>query len=80
MTTDRASVLSRLLEHCHYLIVEDEDLRPKDLLEHRRTFSSENLVAEDVTSVMGVTGNYAYVLWAKDQRAPRLEGERLWQP
>jgi len=78
VTTDGASVLSRLLEHCHYLIVEDEDLRPKDLLEHHRTFSPENLVAEDVTSVMGLTGNYAYVLWAEDQSAPRLGGERLW--
>jgi hypothetical protein len=80
VTTDGASVLSRLLGHCHYLIVEDEDLRPKDLLDHHRTFSPENLMAEDVTSVMGLKGNYAYILWARDQRAPQLGGERLWQP
>jgi hypothetical protein len=77
---DGASVLSRLLEHCHYLIVVDEDLRPKDLLEHHRTFSPKNLVAEDVTSVMGLRGNYAYVLWTKDQSAPQLGGERVCEP
>jgi hypothetical protein len=32
VTSDRASVLARLLDHCDYLIVEDADLKPMDLV------------------------------------------------
>jgi hypothetical protein len=77
-TSDGASALSRLLEHCDYLVIEDEDLRPKDLLEHRHTFLLDNVVAEDISNVMGLKGNYAYVLWGKDSRAPRLGGAAVW--
>jgi hypothetical protein len=78
VTSNGASVLSRLLDHCDYLIVEDADLRPRDLVEHLRTFSPQNAAAEDITSVMHLTGNYAYILWSRGQRAPELGGERLW--
>jgi hypothetical protein len=79
ITSDGASVLARLLEHCNYLIVEDADLRPKDLVEHLQTFSLHTLTACDMTRTLGLTGNYAYVLWPRDSEAP-LRGERLWQP
>ncbi len=76
--SDGASVLGRLLEHCDFLIVEDADLRPKDLIEHLRRFSLHTLVACDMTKAMGLTGNYAYVLWPRDGQEPQLGGERLW--
>lgn len=78
VASDGASVLGRLLEHCDYLIVEDADLRPKDLIEHMRRFSLHTLGACDMTKAMGLTGNYAYVLWPRHGKEPQLEGERLW--
>jgi len=78
VAAEGASVLARLLEHCDYLIVEDADLRPKDLVEHLQTFSLHTLAACDVTRTLGLTGNYAYVLWPRNGEVP-LGGERLWQ-
>ena len=75
---DEASVLGRLLEHCDYLIVEDADLRPEDLVQHLRRFSLRRLAACDMTKAMGLTGNYAYVLWPRESGEPQLGGERLW--
>jgi hypothetical protein len=78
IASDGASVLARLLEHCDYLIVEDADLRPKDLVGHLRTFSLHRLAACDMTKAMGLTGNYAYVLWPRTGSEPPVSGERLW--
>lgn len=78
VASDGASVLGRLLEHCDYLIVEDADLRPEDLIAHLRTFSLRRLVVCDMTKAMGLTGNYAYVLWPRESAEPQLGGERLW--
>jgi hypothetical protein len=78
VTSNGASALSRLLDHCDYLIVEDADLRPRDLVEHLRAFSLQDVAVEDITGVMHLTGNYAYVLWRRGRRAPELGGERLW--
>jgi hypothetical protein len=77
VTSDGASVLARLLEHCDYLIVEDADLRPSDLAEHLQAFSLHKLAACDMTKAMGLAGNYAYVLWPRDCEDPPLGGERL---
>jgi hypothetical protein len=78
VATDGASAIGRLLEHCDYLIVEDADLRPVDLIDHLKAFSLEGIAAHDMTRAMGLTGNYAYVLWPKGSREPQLEGERIW--
>jgi len=78
VASDGASVLARLLEHCDYLIVEDADLRPKDLVEHLRTFSLHRLAACDMTKAIGLTANYAYVLWPRTSSEPPVSGERLW--
>ena len=78
VTGDGASVIGRLLEQCDYFIVEDADLRPVDLVDHLRAFSLEGIPAYDMTRAMGLTGNYAYVLWPKGRREPQLEGERIW--
>jgi hypothetical protein len=73
-----ASVFSRLMEQCDYVVVEDADLRPKDLAQHLTDFSLQTLAALDMTKAMRLTGNYAYVLWPREGSAPKLEGERLW--
>jgi hypothetical protein len=78
VTSDGASVLGRLLEHCDYLIVEDADLRPGDLIDHLNRFSLHALVAHDLTKAQGLTGNRAYVLWPRNGNEPWLGGERLW--
>lgn len=78
VAADGASVIGRLLEQCDYLIVEDADLRPVDLISHLRAFSLERIVAYDMTRAMRLTANYAYVLWPKGRREPQLEGERIW--
>ncbi len=78
VASDGASVVGRLLEHCDYLIVEDADLRPEELVEHLRTFSLQELTACDMTKALGLMGNHAYVLWSKRSRKPQLGGKRLW--
>jgi hypothetical protein len=78
VASDGASVLARLLQHCDYLIVEDADLRPKDLVEHLREFSLYTLAACDMTKPLGLSGNHAYVLWCRSGNEPPLPGERLW--
>jgi len=75
---DGASVIGRLLEQCDYLIVEDADLRPVDLVNHLRAFSLERAVVHDMTRAMKLTGNYAYVLWTRGRDEPQLEGVRIW--
>jgi hypothetical protein len=78
VAADGASVIGRLLEQCDYLIVEDADLRPVDLINHLRAFSLEGVTVNDMTRAMGLRGNYAYVLWPRGLREPQLEGERIW--
>ncbi len=78
VASDGASVLAQLLEHCDYLIVEDADLRPKDLVEHLQAFALHTLAASDMTKAVGLSGNHAYVLWPKGGEEPTLSGERLW--
>jgi hypothetical protein len=78
VAADGASVIGRLLEQCDYLIVEDADLRPVDLINHLRAFSLQGTVVHDMTRAMRLTANYAYVLWPRGRREPQLEGERMW--
>jgi len=78
VTTDGASVIGRLLEECDYLIVEDADLRPRDLIQHLSAFSLQGVAVQDMTRAMELKANYAYVLWPRERRSPRLEGERIW--
>jgi len=78
IAADGTSVLARLLEHCDYLIVEDADLRPKDIVEHLRAFSLDGLAALDMTKALGLIGNHAYLLSSKGDKKPSLPGERIW--
>jgi hypothetical protein len=78
VATDGASVIDRLLQQCDYLIVEDADLRPRDLIDHLRAFSLQGIAVQDMTRAMELKANYAYVLWPRGRREPQLEGERIW--
>ena len=75
---DGASVIGRLLEQCDYLIVEDADLRPRDLIDHLRAFSLRGIAVQDMTRAMELKANHAYALWPRGRTVPQLEGERLW--
>ncbi|MDP2674380.1 MAG: hypothetical protein Q8Q00_05685 [Dehalococcoidia bacterium] len=78
VAADGASASGRLLEQCDYLIVEDADLRPRDLIDHLRAFSLRGIAVQDMTRAMELKANYAYVLWRRGRREPQLEGERIW--
>ena len=78
VASDGASVIGRLLQQCDYLIIEDADLRPRDFIAHLRAFSLQGIVVRDMTRAMGLTANYAYLLWPRGGREPQLEGERIW--
>jgi len=78
IAADGTSVLARLLEHCDYLVIEDADLRPKDLVRHLRAFSLDGLIALDMTKALGLTGNQAYLLSNRGSGEPSLPGERVW--
>ena len=77
VTSNCTSVLWEMLQRVDYLLIEDADLRPQDLLAHLARFRLNDVVAYDMTSTMRLTGNYAYVLLSARNHLPRLEGERL---
>lgn len=79
VTLDSKSVISRLVENCDYVIIEDADLRPQDLIDHMTMFSLHSITIQDVTKALGLTGNYAYVVWSKTGTTqPDFLGERIW--
>ena len=79
LTSDGKSVILRLAANCNCIIIEDADLKPKDLIEHLMEFSLHYLVAYDMTKALGLTGNHAYVVWSKIGVAqPNLAGEQIW--
>jgi hypothetical protein len=80
VTTDGKSIILRLAEICNYIIIEDADLKPQDLVNHFKEFSLRSFTAYDVTEALGMVGNYAYVVWPKNEakEAPNLVGEQIW--
>jgi hypothetical protein len=75
LTTARTSVLADALKHCDYLIIEDADLRPQELLEHARRFNLTDIAVQDMTGAMRLAGNYAFVL--SRGKTDLLPGARL---
>jgi hypothetical protein len=75
---DGSSVLELLCRQCAYVIVEDQDLRPSDMLDHLKDLSLRRLAVLDLTGAMGLKVNYSYLLWFRDRRVPPVEGARLW--
>ncbi len=78
VTRDDRSVMGRLVEECDYLIVEDADLRPCDLVDHMKAFSLTRVEVVDMTQAMKLKANYAYVMWRRPKERPPLEGVRIW--
>ena len=70
----------RLAEDCNYIIIEDADLKSQDLINHLKKYSLRSLIAYDMTKALGMVGNYAYVVWPKNEarEEPNLVGERIW--
>lgn len=77
VTSKGGSVLGELLRRVDYLIIEDADLRPQELLAHFERFQIRNIIIYDFTSTMRLTGNYAYVLTRRGHPLPQLNGDRL---
>lgn len=78
-TLDGKSVISRLCEHCDYVVIEDADLSQRDLIEHAARFSLHSVITYDVTKALGLTGNYAYLIFSKTKAIPpNFGGERIW--
>ncbi|MBI4287577.1 MAG: hypothetical protein HY671_03990 [Chloroflexi bacterium] len=72
------SVISCSAANCDYIIVEDADLRPRDLVDHAFNFSLGSLTIRDMTKTLKLKGNYIYVIWPKREIAPLLAGEQIW--
>jgi hypothetical protein len=80
VTSGGRSVISCLVENCDYVVIEDADLRPQDLVEHMKTFSLHSATIQDMTKALGLTGNRAYVVWLKNKsrEEPNFGGEQIW--
>ena len=73
-------MISCLVENCDYVVIEDADLRPQDLVEHIETFSLHSTTIQDMTKALGLTGNRAYVVWLKNKprEEPNFGDEQIW--
>jgi len=61
-----------------YIVIEDADLRPNDLIGHFTKHWFRTLAAYNMTEALGLKGNYLYVIWTDRGAAPQLAGERIW--
>ena len=79
LTSDGGSILERLLDYCSFIRIQDADLRPQDLCQHRKFLKSENITAFDMTKLLGLRGYFCYVMTrSKDIAFESLKGSRLW--
>jgi hypothetical protein len=80
VTSDGRSVISCLVENCDYVVIEDADLRPQDLVEHMGKFSLHSTTIQDMTKALGLTRNYAYIIWSRSKPKKELNfgGEAIW--
>lgn len=80
ITSDGKSVILRLAENCNYIIIEDSDLKPQDLIDHLKKFSLSSLTAYNMTKALRMVGNSAYVVWSKNEvrEEPDFVGKRIW--
>lgn len=72
------SVIACLAENCDYIIIEDADLRPQELIDHATKFSLGSLTIRDMTKTLKLKGNCLYVVWPNTAIAPLLMGEQIW--
>jgi hypothetical protein len=78
VTLNGKSVVSSLAENCDYIIIEDADLRPQDLIDHVTRYSLRSLTICDMTKALKLKGNYLYVIWTIKAINPQLSGEQIW--
>jgi hypothetical protein len=80
VTSGGGSVLSCLVDNCDYIVIEDADLRPQDLVEHMKAYSLRSVTIQDMTKSLGLTGNRAYVIWSRSKlkQKPGFGGESIW--
>ncbi len=78
LTRDGVSVIGRLVQYCDWLFIEDPDLTASSLVEHLQNFSLQRVEAYNVTRILGLTSNYAYLLWKRSRSKPPIGGEVLW--
>lgn len=68
-----------MLANRSIVVVEDADMRPRDLLDHLETFSLTRIAAVDMTKKMGLRKAFSYaVLNSDDPGVFSLDGQRLW--
>jgi hypothetical protein len=79
ITSDGNSVISRLVDNCDYIIIEDADLTPNNLIAHAKAFSLSSITVYNMTQALRLKGNFAYVIWSKKKIvAPSFSGEQIW--
>jgi hypothetical protein len=80
VTSKGGSVLSCLVDNCDYVVIEDADLRPQDLVEHMKAYSLHSITIQDMTKALGLTGNRAYIAWSKNKlkQKPNFGGALIW--
>ena len=79
VTLNGKSVISCLADNCDYIIIEDADLAPEDLITHVKVFSLYSIVIYNMTKILGLKGNYAYVICSKQKvDALPTRGEQIW--
>jgi hypothetical protein len=78
VTLNGKSVVSCLAENCDYIVIEDADLRPQDLIGHATRYSLGSLTICDMTKALMLKGNYLYVIWTRKAINPQLSGEQIW--
>ncbi|MBN1191583.1 MAG: hypothetical protein JXA46_17660 [Dehalococcoidales bacterium] len=78
ITSNSKSVIACLTENCDYVIIEDADLRPQELIDHAIKYSLSSLIIYDMTKALRLKGNYLYVIWNSKAVTPHLSGEQIW--
>jgi hypothetical protein len=72
------SVISRLAENCSYIIIEDADLKPQDLIDHATKFALNGISVFNMTKTLKLKGNYLYLIGQKNAMSACLLGEQIW--
>ena len=79
VTSHGGSVIAHLSGQCDYVLIEDADLAPPDVVAHMGRFSLHSLAVLDMTRSLRLKGNHLYLV-CDTSRSPRLDcqGERIW--
>jgi len=67
-----------LTDNCDYLIIEDADLSPRDLVDHATKYSLNYITVFNLTKILKLKGNYLYLIGKKKVMLPSLPGEQIW--